>query len=119
MKLEKFDLEKALNGAKVVTRDGREVQQLTKFEGSTDYQLAGVMDGNLQTWTEQGGYYTDRESDLDLFLTVKPKRIWVNVYIFHNTLQIGGRTYNTLKAAKKSIGQNPNYIKTIEITDEP
>jgi hypothetical protein len=32
MKLEKFDLEKAINGAKVVTRDGREVTQLTKFE---------------------------------------------------------------------------------------
>ena len=27
MKLEKFDLEKALNGAKVVTRVGREVTQ--------------------------------------------------------------------------------------------
>jgi hypothetical protein len=117
MKTKPFNLEEALNGAKVVTRIGLEVSQLTKFEGSKEYQLAGVMDGKLQTWTEQGVYHAG-ESDEDLFLAVKPKRIWVNVYIFHDTLQIGGRTFNTLKAAKKSIGQNPNYIKTIEITDE-
>jgi hypothetical protein len=54
MKLEKFDLEKALNGAKVVTRDGREVKQLTKFEGLSLDSLGGVLDNQLRTWTTQG-----------------------------------------------------------------
>jgi hypothetical protein len=50
-------------------------------------------------------------------LPLSRKRIWVNVYILHDTIQTGGN-YNTLEAAKKSIDQNLNYIKTIEITDE-
>jgi hypothetical protein len=122
MKLEKFNLEEALNGAKVVTRIGLEVSQLTKFEGSKEYQLAGVMDGELKTWTEQGGYYTtDRVSNSDLFLAVEPQRKWVNVYYLNGKLFIGADQYNYLTDAYLHAVDTPNmqYIKTIEITDEP
>jgi hypothetical protein len=118
MKTKPFNLEKALNGAKVVTRDGRKVTQLTKFECLSLDSLGGVLDNQLRTWTTQGLFIPNYgESDADLFLAVKPKRIWVNVYIFHDTIQTVGN-YNTLEAAKKSIDQNLNFIKTIEITDE-
>jgi hypothetical protein len=119
MKLEKFDLEKALNGAKVVTRDGREVSQLTKFECINLYSLVGVVDGVIKRWTEQGKFDTEpvEESHLDLFIAVEPKRIWVNVYVSHDTIQTSAN-YNTLEAAKKAIQENLKYIKTIEITDE-
>jgi hypothetical protein len=120
MKLEKFDLEKALNGAKVVTRDGKEVKQLTYFDLSDDhkYHLYGVVGKSIRCWTITGQYEpSDDNYDLDLFLAVEPKRIWVNVYMFHDTIQTVGN-YNTLEAAKKAIDQNLNFIKTIEITDE-
>jgi hypothetical protein len=121
MTLEKFDLEKALNGAKVVTRDGHEIKELTKFEVSTGYQLAGVMDGILHTWTTQGSFYEDRESISDLFLAVEPKRIWVNVFKGrYGNLYLGFATYDSKEIAIRCMdAPDPDsYIKTIEITDE-
>jgi hypothetical protein len=37
-----------LNGAKVVTRDGREVKELIKFESLQDYTLGGVLDNQFK-----------------------------------------------------------------------
>jgi hypothetical protein len=120
MKLEKFDLEKALNGSKVVTRDGKEVKELTKFESlNNGYPLIGVVDGSIRTWTRQGIFNDlhEGESDADLFIAVEPKSIWVNVYHNQDTIETGAN-YTTLEAAKRSMHQNMQYIKTIEITDE-
>jgi hypothetical protein len=122
MKLEKFDLEKALNGAKVVTRDGREVKELTKFEGLKNYPLVGVLDTNLHTWTTQGMFNSNHEVECirDLFLVVEPNRVWVNIYQHDGIISIGS-IYKTKKEARgKAIDHvDMKYIKTIEITDEP
>jgi hypothetical protein len=72
MKLEKFDLEKALNGAKVVTRDGKEVKELTKFEGLSLYILVGLIDGEVHSWNEDGWHHNERSGVYDLFLAVEP-----------------------------------------------
>jgi hypothetical protein len=121
MKLEKFDLEKALNGAKVVTRDGREVSQLTNFENlNDDYPLIGVVDRSIRTWTTQGLFVGAPlgESDEDLFLAVEPQRVWVNVYYLNGKLFIGADQYNSLREAKlyTSDEVDMKYIKTIKIT---
>jgi hypothetical protein len=120
MKLEKFDLEKALNGAKIVTRDGREVTQLTKFKDAEDYPLGAVIEGKIQSWNIDGYYYIEEESDTDLFLAVEPQRIWVNAYYFNGKLWIGSVCYNSEAKARTNSTSNTNmvYIKTIEITDE-
>jgi hypothetical protein len=118
MKLEKFDLEKALNGAKVVTRDGREVTQLTKFECLSLDSLGGVLDNQLRTWTTQGLFIPNYgESDADLFLAVEPKRIWVNVLKINGHIGLGAIGYTKEEAKMKNIHMD-KYIKTIEITDE-
>lgn len=119
MKLEKFDLEKALNGAKVVTRDRREVKQLTKFECSRIYSLVGVLDNFIQTWTSEGIFDTEYEGEClaDLFLAVEPNSVWVNVYQQDGIIKIGG----PFKTKKEALiyGENlKHYVKTIEITDE-
>jgi hypothetical protein len=123
MKLEKFDLEKALNGAKVVTRDGKEVKQLTYFDLSDDhkYHLYGVVGKSIRCWTITGQYEpSDDNYDLDLCLAVEPKRIWVNAYYYNGKLWLGGSDYTSLTEAKLHAVDTPNmqYIKTIEITDE-
>ena len=78
MKTEKFDLEKALNGAKVVTRDGREVRQLTKFEGVTteSYSLVGVLGRYMCSWADDGRFNDvfAEQHGKDLFLAVEPQR---------------------------------------------
>jgi hypothetical protein len=122
MKLEKFDLEKALNGAKVVTRDGREVLELTKFENIKDYPLVGVLDNQIYAWTIKG-YYVDscNELDADLFIEGKVQSVWVNIYRKDGDegIFIGNRRYTSQEDAIEYIHQNDtDYIKTIQITDE-
>lgn len=124
MKLEKFDLEKALNGAKVVTRDGLEVKQLTYFHANDNYEyhLYGIVHTFICCWTKTGEFDIDKANhDNDLFLVVEPKRIWVNVYARPSNLSVGlyiGALHPSLEDAKKSIESNMEYLKTIEITDE-
>lgn len=80
MKLLPFDLQRALAGDKVVTRDGCEVTQLTRFN-CAGVVLVGVVNGYLQTWYEGGKYSgIDRDSGLDLFMPPKTVKRWVNFY---------------------------------------
>jgi hypothetical protein len=117
MKLEKFNLKKALNGAKVVTRGGLEVTQLTKFQGLGILRtLVGVLGGCMKTWCSNGTFRGGEEHILDLFLAVEPKSIWVNVYKHQDGPFYLGNSYNTKEEA--IINQNDGYIKTIEITEE-
>jgi hypothetical protein len=121
MKLEKFNLEKALSGAKVVTRDGREVSELTKFESASYFSLAGVLNGSLQTWTDTGHFDTllTQESDRDLFLFGgQVRRAWVNIYGNGRDIITSSGGYRTREDAIRNIREDYEYIKTIEITDE-
>ena len=123
IRLEPFDLEKALNGEKVVTRDGRQVTQLTHFELlNNTYPLYGVIGGGLDGWTIDGRYSKyDTENKADLFLESKVQSIWVNIYRKDGDegIFIGNRRYTSQEDAIEYIHQNDtDYIKTIEITDE-
>jgi len=72
--MKQFNLEKALAGEPVVTRDGRKVTQLTLFEANNRYSLIGVVNGELQTFTDEGKYDVDRNStDTDLFMETQKK----------------------------------------------
>lgn len=75
--LKPFNLEAALAGEPVVTRDGREVFQVTLFECESKYPLCAVVDGDICSFTETGGhYYNGQPSQYDLFM--KPKTHIVN-----------------------------------------
>lgn len=69
-----FNLQAALAGARVITRDGREVHELTKFTKVTnsDLNLAGVVNGCVVIWCKDGNYdpFYDK-SHLDLFMAPK------------------------------------------------
>jgi hypothetical protein len=118
MKLEKFNLEKALNGAKVVTRDGREVTQLTKFDTYEKFCLYGVVNDEIQCWDIKGRCYEGANPNIDLFLVGEVQSVWVNVYsnIHSHIITSGG--YRTREDAVGNIREDYEYIKTIEITDE-
>jgi len=62
-----FNLEEALNGAKVVTRNGKEVTQLTKFNADEDETLFGVVNKEIASWADDGKFGVD-EHILDLFI---------------------------------------------------
>ena len=122
MKTRPFNLEEALNGAKVVTRDGREVRQLTKFEGVTteSYSLVGVLGRYMCSWADDGRFndvFAEQQGK-DLFLAVEPQRQWVNLYKDVKGNFCLGQWCYSLEEAKNLIDPSLNYIKTIEITDE-
>ena len=53
--MNKFNLERALTGEKVITRDGREVTQLTNFNVDAMYmRLTGVVGRELRYWHVDG-----------------------------------------------------------------
>ena len=76
-----FNLEAALRGEKVVTRDGREVTQLVKFKGVIPPQtLMGVVEGVdvPHSWFSDGVKFALIQPDnLDLFMHEEPElAIW-------------------------------------------
>jgi hypothetical protein len=76
-----FNIDKFRAGAKVITRDGREVKQLTEFDCDERYPLSGVVKRELVSWTIEGlewGKLSEDVSDNDLFHP-EPE-MWVNVY---------------------------------------
>jgi len=68
----------------VVTRDGRKVMQLVKFEASDTYILHGVIDKCINGWREDGNINKGNfDHHLDLFLRkLQPEMVeaWVNYY---------------------------------------
>ena len=119
IRLEPFDLEKAFNGAKVVTRDGREVTQLTQFElPNNAYCLYGVIDGRLDKWTIDGHYDKNNGGNqADIFIKSKVNSYWFNVHKFNGKMM----TSDCFKTKEEALANKNvlNYIKTIEINDIP
>ena len=79
-----FDLETALkHPERVVTRDGRKVEQLHFFKRDTEtkHPIYGILDGNVEHWNNGGNFCIGTKSDYDLFLLPEVKECWVNVYL--------------------------------------
>lgn len=76
-----FNLEAALKGEPVVTRDGRSVVDLKRFE--TVDKIYGVLAGYVSGWHLSGTYNSSGEHKADLFMAVpepKMREIWLNLY---------------------------------------
>ena len=78
-----FNLNKAISGAKVLTRDRREVTELKSFTVGM-FNVYGVLDGAVSKWTESGRWISNRtESKSDLFMAetthvIYSLEIWPN-----------------------------------------
>jgi hypothetical protein len=119
--MEKFNLERALAGEPVITRDGRKVTQLVKFDSpEAIYPLVGVVDGDSKSWTINGKYSIingDTPMGADLFMKPKENAIWVNIYKDeYGKLYTGGIDYNSEELAKTS-ADFKYYLRTIKITE--
>lgn len=74
-----FDLEKALAGEAVITRDGREATQITKFNVDRRLCICAVISGRIHSFATDGSCM-DYETDRDLFMAPKKHVYWVNMY---------------------------------------
>lgn len=114
-----FDLEKALAGAPVVTRNGRPVQEiyhLTTCDGR--YPVIGVIDGAVWTFTKEGVHSVFTGSNaLDLFMATTKREGWVNVYPSNAgwLAPLEGRVFPTRAAALEAIINPRHCIATVRI----
>lgn len=101
-----FNLEQALAGRPVVTRDGRSVMQLVKFDCVDDAgKVYGVVDCKVYVFTSNGEYLHDSGSCLDLFMT--PEKKWVNLYWNEEQGRlVPGYTYLSKEDADKGYFEN-------------
>lgn len=74
-----FNLERALAGDPVVTRDGIPVTDIQYLEGigSHPYKVFADIDGEIQTFTETGAFVLGAESPLDLFMAPVKVEKWI------------------------------------------
>lgn len=104
-----FDLQKALAGDPVVTRGGRPVSQLIKFEVSGPYCVHGVINDSVKTFTVDGRFNIRMESGDDLFMKPKTEKVWANIYLTqpqnHSGLAV---FFNDEETAKKIADLRPN-----------
>lgn len=98
-----FNLEAALKGATVVTREGRPVTQLVLFEAEKDdHPLRGVIDGVVYSFQKDGHFSRmGRETRCDLFMAPKKRTFYVNVFVSRNepSLKPGSNVYTTQQEA--------------------
>ena len=97
-----FNLEKALAGEKVITKDGRKVTQLTCFEDIADHNpmvVYGVVDGEVDSWTAEGFYHSVQVKNCEANLLMEPKKLsgFVNIYPERSFSE--SRAYNSRKHA--------------------
>lgn len=79
--MKRFNLEAALRGEPVITRDGREVSQITLFDVKSKYNLCAVAGGILYQYDTDGKSYPALgDEDDDLFMASKKRIVWVNLY---------------------------------------
>jgi len=116
-----FDLETALkHPERVVTRDGRKLTQLTKFEAKeSEFGIIAVIEDEIASFRIDGTYaFFRKESNFDLFLLPEVKECWVNLYEINGYLTTS-YPYKSNNEALENIGLSSTYIKTIRLTNEP
>jgi hypothetical protein len=91
-----FNLEAAKAGAKVVTRDGRDVRILAldlNCKGSP--VVAAVHTGHeeyVEAYSEDGSYFATGESCFDLMMEAVKKEFWINTYPESSISEVISRT---------------------------
>jgi hypothetical protein len=114
-----FDLKKALAGEPVVTKDGRPVSQLIKFEALVEdgYVLYGVVNNKILNFLDSGKYDRTFEShSLDLFMA-EPER-WVNIHFDPKDGHIFyGVVYQSETDALQDKDKMSYYQATIKLKD--
>jgi hypothetical protein len=114
--MRKFDLERALAGEPVITRDGRQVKELTRFYTCNQMEsIVGTIDGMLNLFDGEGIHSTFKIADL--FMDSEVIESWVNVYCRDGVLHIG-TSYISEEQAKINGKNAPDYITTIKITNK-
>jgi len=111
-----FDLQKALNGERVISRAGKEVTQVTIFDVNNYFLLAAVIEGQLLKFLQDGKVNSSgQESPNDLFMD--ETGFWIN--LFYNPTQdmvwLGVNRYKTKEEAEEHLTDHKWYQTSIKL----
>lgn len=122
-----FNLEDALRGFPVETRDKQPVSELHLFQTIKDLkqQLVAIIEGRAFTFDIGGRYISwDIKSDKDFFMSPKKIKGWVNVYRnlgMRLGIAMGVTVYETREEAANGStlsGRAPDRVDCIEVEIE-
>lgn len=123
-----FNLQEALAGKPVVTRDGRKVLQIAHFPKANDPIRAQIEgSGHVTSFTEKGTFYSVNQSDSDLFMESTKYTRYINLFRYrHGTGLYGadrfsGQLFSSVKETEQEAQNYPSYIvvaKAVPITWE-
>ena len=76
-----FDLERALKGEPVITREGRKVSELHYFETCDDPGecVVTIIDGEMLLYYKDGNYFDDKTTEDDLFMAPRKVTKWAQI----------------------------------------
>lgn len=118
--LKPFDLEAALQGSAVVTREGKEVTEIVQLKtmAFSNNSLLAVIGGNLYAFNQDGKIYDNIECKNDLFM--KPTQVtkWVNIYALASGNFTTGEMFDTQGQAMKEYTPFGEPFSTTQITFE-
>jgi hypothetical protein len=113
-----FNLNKALLGEPVVTRDGDKVTEIHNFSTRHgEMTVFAIIEGGFLTFNKNGKHYSEiSDSDFDLFMA-EPET-WINVYYSKIQDKIWNSVkYNSERQAKENIvTTNSSYLTTVKIS---
>lgn len=121
-----FDIEKAINGRDVCTRDGRNVRILC-FDAKGDRPIVALIDQKdisddyPYKYYSNGSFYDDDTiSDMDLMIVQSVKTGWVNLYKNNsdndNCIYNASNVYSSIEEARNHIINQDNYIDTVKLS---
>ena len=120
-----FDIEKAINGSDVCTRDGRNARILC-FDAKGDRPVValidqkGISDDYPYKYYPNGSFYDDTISDIDLMIVPSVKTGYVNLYKNHSNnddcIYNTSNVYRSIDDARNHIVDQDNYIDTVEFS---
>lgn len=115
-----FNLEEAIQGKPLVTRDGRKILDFHYFKDVKElYPIIAVVDGesSIRSYTEIGRCFrSETESKTDLLMYEEPKTYYANVYRYSDEMILTSNGILSKEAMIKQGENRKNYVKTIEIT---
>jgi hypothetical protein len=115
-----LDLEAALAGAPVQTRNGDPARILCFDRATTRYPIVALVlnpvdgDEGIYTYTPEGRYLTNRKSNHDLVMAPVKKRGWINIYKAASELNpFAGAVYPTEEDALAEV--DVGHVATVPV----
>ena len=110
-----FNLEAALNGKPVITREGDKVIQLAYFPTVIGDTLFVQLGKRVYRYDKYGAFLRDHISPYDLFMATTKREGWINVYKDKADGFERGFIYNSPDEAERAGFTNDTYAHIVTI----